>query len=101
MKKHGLLILIIGVFSILNTEMGIVGILPAIAESYQVSISTAGLLVSLFALAVAIAGPTLPLIFSGVNRKTVMMMVLSIFLLCNVISAFSTSFPLLLIARVI
>lgn len=48
-----ILILTLGVFGILNTEMGIVGILPMIAEQYNVSIATAGWLVSGFALVVA------------------------------------------------
>ena len=59
-----ILILTLGVFGILNTEMGIVGILPMIAEQYNVSIATAGWLVSGFALVVAAAGPTMPLLCS-------------------------------------
>ena len=65
-----ILILTLGVFGILNTEMGIVGILPMIAEQYNVSIATAGWLVSGFALVVAAAGPTMPLLCSKMNRKT-------------------------------
>ncbi len=58
-KRNNLLIFIltIGVFGILTTEMGVVGILPLIADHYHISVSQAGLLVSLFALAVAISGP--------------------------------------------
>jgi predicted MFS family arabinose efflux permease len=81
--------------------MGVVGILPLIADNFHVSVSKAGLLVSLFALAVAIAGPTMPLLFSGINRRTVMLLVLGIFLVGNIVSAFSTSFTIVLIARVI
>ena len=73
-----LLLLAFGVFSILNTEMGIIGILPMAAEMYQVDIVQAGLLVSLFALGVAIAGPTMPLLFSCFNRKCVMLLVLGV-----------------------
>jgi DHA1 family inner membrane transport protein len=102
-KQNKLLtfILTLGVFAIINTEMGVIGILPLIADNFHVSVSKAGLLVSLFALAVAIAGPTMPLLFSGINRKKVMLLVLGIFLLGNIISAFATSFTVLLIARVI
>lgn len=102
-KRNNLfiLILIIGVFGILNTEMGIVGILPSLADHFHVSISKAGLLVSLFALAVAIAGPTMPLLFSGINRKKVMLLVLGIFVLGNIVSIFTSNFTILLIARVI
>jgi len=102
-KRNNLLILIltIGVFGILNTEMGIVGILPLIADHFDISISTAGLLVSLFALAVAISGPTMPLLFSGINRKKVMLLVLGVFVLGNIVSIFASNFTILLIARVI
>ncbi|MEC0180795.1 MFS transporter [Paenibacillus peoriae] len=94
-------ILTLGVFGILNTEMGVIGILPMIADHYQVSISTAGLIVSLFALAVAVSGPTMPLLFSGMNRKKVMLLVLGIFIVGNLVSAFTSNFIVLLIARVV
>lgn len=99
--QNNLLILTLGVFSIINTEIGVIGILPMIAEQFAVNISTAGLLVSLFALGVAIAGPIMPLLFSGVNRKGAMILVLGIFLLCNLVSVFTTSFNILLIARIL
>ncbi|MDQ6423400.1 MFS transporter [Paenibacillus sp. LHD-117] len=102
-KQNHLLvyILTLGVFGILNTEMGVIGILPMIAEHYHVSISTAGLIVSLFALAVAISGPILPSLFSGMNRKKVMLLVLGIFIAGNLVSAFTSNFTVLLIARVV
>ncbi|SIS03369.1 Predicted arabinose efflux permease, MFS family [Peribacillus simplex] len=101
--SKGLLIFIlaVGVFGILNTEMGVIGILPVLADHFNVSVSTAGLLVSLFALAIAVAGPTLPLVFSGINRKKVMLLVLVIFIIGNIISVFTTNFTVALIARVI
>lgn len=94
-------ILAVGVFGILNTEMGVIGILPALADHFNVSVPTAGLMVSLFALAIAIAGPTLPLVFSRINRKKVMLLVLAIFIIGNIISIFTTNFTVALIARVI
>lgn len=94
-------ILTLGVFSIINTEMGVIGILPLIAQTYGVNISTAGLLVSLFALAVAISGPTLPLLLSRFNRKYIMMIVLAAFTVCNTISAFATDFDVVLVTRVL
>lgn len=90
----------VGVFGILNTEMGFIGILPYIAERYDVTIVHAGLLISLFALGVAIAGPTMPLIFSRVNRKHLMIFVLGLFTVCNVIAVFAKDFNLLLAVRV-
>jgi MFS transporter, DHA1 family, inner membrane transport protein len=102
-KRNNLLIFIlaVGVFGIINTEMGVIGILPAIADYFDISVSKAGLLVSMFALAVAISGPTMPLFFSGINRKTVMLLVLGIFVLGNIVSIFTSNFTIALLARVI
>ncbi len=103
MKKQNLIIFIltIGVFSILNTELGIIGILPLIADRFQVSVSQGGLMVSLFALTVAISGPTMPLLLSRVNRKKVMLIVLGVFTVANFISMFASNFTIALIARVV
>ncbi|WP_019910957.1 MFS transporter [Paenibacillus sp. HW567] len=102
-KRNNLLIFIltVGVFGILNTEMGFIGILPAISEHFDVSIAKAGWLVSFFALAVAVSGPTMPLLFSGINRKGVMLLVLGVFVLGNMVSIFTTNFTIIFIARII
>ncbi len=101
MKKNYIFVFTIGVFSILNTEMGIIGILPAISGQYGVSLATAGMLVSLFALAVAVAGPIMPMLMSRFEKKKVMILVLSIFTIGNITAAFAVDFPTLLAARVI
>ena len=100
-KSLLIFILMTGVFGILNTEMGFIGILPYIAERYDVTIVHAGLLISLFALGVAVAGPTMPLVFSRFNRKHVMLLVLGIFTICNTVSVFAEDFNLLLAVRVL
>ncbi|WP_079914853.1 MFS transporter [Paenibacillus sp. 32352] len=100
-KKWLILILTIGVFGILNTEMGVIGLLPSIADHFHVSISKAGLTVSLFAIAIAVSGPTMPLLFSGMNRKKVMLLVLGVFVLGNMVSVFTSNFTILLLARII
>lgn len=94
------LILAVGVFGILNTEMGVVGIVPDVSAAYGVSVAEASLLVSGFALVVAIAAPIMPLLFSKVNRKTVMLLTLGIFTVCNG-AAFSPNFETMLALRVI
>lgn len=100
-KRLLIFILMIGVFGILNTEMGFIGILPYIAQRYDVTIVHAGLLISLFALGVALSGPVMPLIFSRFNRKYVMLLVLGLFTICNTISVFASNFNLLLAVRII
>lgn len=92
-------ILTAGVFGIINTEMGVIGILPLIAETFQVTVPQAGWTVSVFALVVALCAPVMPLLFSGVNRKTVMLLCLGVFTLSNIISMLTTNFTVLLAAR--
>lgn len=92
-------ILTVGVFGIINTEMGVIGILPLIAETFHVTVPEAGWTVSVFALVVAASAPVMPLLFSGVNRKTVMLLALGMFTLSNVISMLTTNFTILLLTR--
>lgn len=92
-------ILTAGVFGIINTEMGVIGILPLIAEHFHVTVPEAGWTVSIFALVVAISAPIMPLLFSGINRKKVMLLALGVFTLSNIISMLTSNFTLLLIAR--
>lgn len=92
-------ILTVGVFGIINTEMGVIGILPLIAETFHVTVPEAGWTVSIFALVVALSAPITPLLFSGVNRKKVMLLALGIFMLSNIISMLTSNFTVLLIAR--
>lgn len=92
-------ILTAGVFGIINTEMGVIGILPLIAEHFHVTVPEAGWTVSIFALVVAISAPIMPLLFSNINRKKVMLLALGVFTLSNIISMLTSNFTLLLIAR--
>lgn len=92
-------ILTLGVFGIINTEIGVVGIIPQIAERFDVTVSTAGLCVSVFALVVSVAAPVLPLLFSGINRRTMMLAALILFVASNILSMVTDSFAVLLAAR--
>ena len=85
-------ILVAGTFGILNTEMGVIGLLPYVAQEFNVSLVTASLLISLFALGVGVAGPTMPLLCSRFPRKPMMIFVLGLFTVCNVGSMLTTNF---------
>lgn len=101
MTLQHITIMAIGVFGILNTEMGAVGILPALANTYDVSIQTASLTVSVFALAIALAGPVLPMLFARFDRRYTMIGILVLFTVSNIVSAIAPTFEILLIARTI
>lgn len=82
-------------------ELIVGGILPTIAEEFNVSVSSAGQLITLFALIYAIAGPVLLVATSRFERKKVYLISLFIFFLGNVITYFSPDFTWMVIARII
>lgn len=91
----------LGVIGILTTEFGVIGILPQIALHYHITIDKAGLLLSAFAIVVAIAGPFMSLLSSGFDRREVMLISLSLFLITGIVSAFSPPFWLLVAIRIL
>ncbi|WP_292893494.1 MFS transporter [Methanobrevibacter sp.] len=100
-EKLIIYIMMLGTFGVLSTEMGVVGILPQIAQYFNVDITQAGLFVSLFALTIAICGIFMPLVFSRFDRKKSFILVLAIFTIFSTVGAFVTDFNIALICRII
>ncbi|MGX2958466.1 MFS transporter [Peribacillus sp. JNUCC 23] len=96
-----LLALAISAFAIGTTEFISVGLLPLIANDLQISVTTAGLTVSLYALGVTVGAPILTSITSSMSRKSLLLWIMVIFIIGNSIAASATSIGVLLIARVI
>ena len=99
--KKSIYVMALGAFGIITTEFGVIGILPAIANDLHIGIEKAGWLLSGFALTVAVTGPFAMMASSRVNRRTIMAIVLLLFVISNIISALSADFTLLMIARII
>lgn len=96
-----ILILALGVFAIITTEIGIIGVLPLITQKFNITAAQAGWLVSIFALVVAVSGPFLTLLVSGINRKTILLTAVLLFAISNVVYAYTTRFDMMLIFRII
>ncbi|WP_406415875.1 MFS transporter [Streptomyces sp. NBC_00873] len=103
MRRSSLAVLslALGVFSIITTEMGIVGVLPQVADRLNVSASTAGLLVGSFALTVALSGPFMTLAASSVDRRAVLAATMGVFAVSNAVYALTTHFGVMLAFRII
>lgn len=96
-----LLALAISAFGIGTTEFVPVGLLSTIADDLNISITLAGLLISGYAMGVAFGAPILTALTNKMSRKTLLMALMVIFIIGNSIAAVSTSFGLLLAARII
>ncbi|MGO4852989.1 MFS transporter [Phaeovulum sp. W22_SRMD_FR3] len=99
--RWSLLALAVGAFAIGVSEFSPMGMLPVIAEGVQVSIPSAGLLVSAYALGVMIGAPVMTLLFSRWGKRTALMALMVIFTLGNVLSSLSPDYWTLLMARVV
>lgn len=88
-------------FTVLTTEFVIVGLLPAIARDLDISVSQAGLLVTLFAFTVAAFGPFLTAYFSRFERKRLFITILIMFGVSNVLAALAPNIGVMGIARLI
>jgi len=97
----GLFALSIGAFGIGVTEFAPMGLLPVIAGDLGVSIPSAGLLISAYALGVMIGAPLMTLTTGRVPRRTLLIGLAAIFTLGNLLAAVSGSYGMLLAARVL
>ncbi|UKB86206.1 MFS transporter [Chryseobacterium sp. MEBOG06] len=91
----------LGFIAVITTEFGIIGILPQVAEYYKISIDKAGYLLSAFALVIALTGPFMTLLTSGIDRKKIMTASLFMFLITGIVSSFSPPFWLLMLVRIL
>ncbi|RZM23944.1 MAG: MFS transporter, partial [Sphingomonas sp.] len=97
----GLLALAVGAFGIGVTEFAPMGLLPVIAGDLGVSIPTAGLLISAYALGVVLGAPLMTLTTGRVPRRTLLIALAGIFTVGNLLAAVSTGYGMLMAARIL
>jgi len=93
--------LFVTAFAFGTTEFVIAGILPQLAEGLGVSVPAAGYLVSGYALAIAVAGPVLTILTTGVPRKTLLIGLSLVFVAGQLACALAPGFASMLLFRVI
>ncbi|MEF1171209.1 MFS transporter [Vibrio sinaloensis] len=93
--------LTLSAFAIGTTEFVIVGLIPTMASDLGVSLPSAGLLVSLYALGVAIGAPVLTALTGKWNRKYVLLAVMALFVLGNVLAWQAPGYNTLIVARIL
>ncbi len=100
MNKRVYLLTIVS-FVVGMVELIIGGILDLVAEDLQISLGKTGLLISVFSIVFALMGPVLLSVTAKIERKKLMLFSLVIFLIGNLIAVISTTFSLLMTARII
>jgi predicted MFS family arabinose efflux permease len=93
--------LTLSAFAIGTTEFVIVGLIPTIADSLQVSVPSAGLLVSLYAVGVAVGAPVLTALTGRVPRKLLLLGLMLMFTAGNLVAWMAPGYEALMAARVL
>jgi DHA1 family inner membrane transport protein len=93
--------LAVSAFAIGTTEFVIMGLLPQLAADFAVSVPSAGLLVTGYALGVAVGAPLLAALTGRIPRKTLLLALMALFTLGNVLCAIAPSYTLMMAARVV
>ncbi|WP_329400577.1 MFS transporter [Streptomyces melanogenes] len=96
-----LLALAIGAFGIGTTEFVIMGLLPEVAGTFDVTIPMAGYLVTGYALGVVLGAPLMTVLGTRISRKRMLMLLMGFFIVGNVLSAVAPVFGLMLAGRIV
>jgi DHA1 family inner membrane transport protein len=101
MNYRPLMALALATFGMGSAEFVIQGLSPEFSGDLSVTIPTAGLLVTGYALGVAIGGPIMVVLVNRLAPKTALISLLGLFVLGNVLSAIAPNYGLVLAARII
>lgn len=96
-----LLALAVGSFGIGTTEFGPMGMLLTIADGVQVSVPSAGLLVSAYAVGVLLGAPLMTLLLARWPQRRALMALMAIFTIGNLLSAVAPGYLSLMAARIL
>ncbi|WP_231499890.1 MFS transporter [Saccharothrix sp. NRRL B-16314] len=94
-------ILMLSAFAVGTSEFIIVGVLPEVAADLGVDVPTAGLLVTAYAVSVAVGGPVLTVFTGRIARRTLLISVMALAFVASVASALADDYALLMVARMV
>ena len=96
-----LLVLAAGMFAIGTDSFVIAGILPAVAQSFKVSIAVAGQMVTVYALSYALLSPVIAATAAHWPRKRLLLAGMAVFILGNLLTALAPTIEWALASRLV
>ncbi|ETY72651.1 sugar MFS transporter [Lactiplantibacillus fabifermentans T30PCM01] len=96
-----LLALAISAFAIGSTEFISVGLMPLLVANFHITLAQAGLTVSVYALGIMVGAPVMTLLTGRMNRHRLMLLIMSLFIIGNLLAALAPTFTVLLVGRVV
>ncbi|SOD66035.1 MFS transporter, DHA1 family, chloramphenicol resistance protein [Streptomyces zhaozhouensis] len=90
-----------GVFALGTSEFMLSGLLPEVADDLDVSIPSAGLLISAFAIGMVVGAPVLAAATQRLPRRLTLVVLLTVFGVSHVVGALAPTYGLLFATRVV
>src|SRR5688572_17953287 len=100
-SRAAILALSLGAFAVGTSEFMISGLLETVAQDLSVTVPTAGFLITGYALGVVVGGPAMAVLTGKLDRRTTLLLLLTIFVLVNLLCANAPSYSLLLVGRIV
>lgn len=94
-------VLTLAAFAIGTAEFVIAGLLTQVSHSLNISEGQAGSLITAYALAIVVGGPVLTIWLSRYEKRTVLWLLMAVFVGANVMTALSSDYSVLLVSRAI
>lgn len=98
-NKMMFFIFMLGTFTVGMAEYVVTGLLTQISNDMHVSISSAGLLVSVYAISVAVIGPFMRIFTMKVHAHRLLPVLVAIFIVSNLVGMLAPNFNVLLLSR--
>ncbi|MFC3418398.1 MFS transporter [Salinicoccus hispanicus] len=98
-RKTILFVFMIGTFAIGMTEYVVTGLLTQFSEDLDVPLSATGMLLSVYAISVAVFGPILRILTLKSSQRKLLIIFAAIFTISNIIAATAPNFEVLLASR--
>lgn len=93
--------LAVATFAIGTTEFVVVGLIPGITADLSVSLASAGLLVSLYALSITLGTPIFSALTGSLPRRELAIGLMVVFTACNLCAALAPGYGTLLLSRIV
>ncbi|CAM2949519.1 sugar transporter [Helicobacter burdigaliensis] len=96
----GVIAISLGAFILNTSEFVPVGLLSLIADDFNMKVSSVGLMVGIYAYIVALVSLPLMMLFSKMELRSLMLLVLSVFVISHIFSSLATNYEMLLASRI-
>ncbi len=94
-----ILALACGGFAIGTGEFAIMGLLPDVASTFSINTPQAGYAISAYALGVVVGAPLIAIAGAKASRRTLLLLLMCVFVVCNIASAFAPGFVSFIVLR--